>query len=656
MPLEDCGGGGGGGGSGPGNGHPDDNLSAASAQLPPVEFPPGVRDEIRVGVLRRGFVESARAFAEQAGERTWPVSLNFEPVATVEQFPVLIIPSGGLFGLENSPSFRARLEEYARLGGVIVAFSQQHGYEYGALPGGGSPPPGLGEGPGGGAYGWTEDFSCFDASLYISEWHPALSGFDRATLDAHVDGYFTHWPTGTHTLLSRTANGQPAAILYPYPSSPPLGGTEGGWVFATTIYDDWGTGRGQSSQDARILLRDLLTWAILPPGGGEPEGGLPQFTPGTVSLTVPVTNTTPYTATAASLRLVDPARRVILTRTIPITIPAGAVATVPFTTTATAPLGIWRIDATLLTANGSRLTANTQVARFIVASPATPVDPARDLSLSITAPDDHFVPGSVAPFTFHVYNHTGSERTATVRYGMPHHTWESRDRATYGLFRDHSRTLSVPPHDQATFTWQVPVFTRDTVWGRLQQNGARAWFDVFRARASASVRVATGEATYVRGQPVTVTLTAINSSRGPLTGTLELRVSDARNRLLHADFLPLALPAGGQAVLSDTFTVPVAASDGSALIAAYVRDSTGKVVGGGHATFDVPASPLVFAATLPETLVPGASQAITIAAVNASPILPDHSRHHLHRHPHRRPFDRLRAGPHPHPHPRRRLR
>jgi hypothetical protein len=205
----------------PGCDHPDDNASSASAQEREIALPPGARETPAVALLANGYAFEAEAFLAQAGEPVEWVGEDFDPIATAAQYPVLVIPSGGLYGLEESASFRARLEEYARQGGTILAFAQQHGYEYQALPGASSPPSQGGAGGGSeggrlGAYGWSEDVSCFDASLVMETWHPILSGFDRATLSAHVDGYFTSVPSGTQVLLSRTANGQPAAILYVY--------------------------------------------------------------------------------------------------------------------------------------------------------------------------------------------------------------------------------------------------------------------------------------------------------------------------------------------------------------------------------------------------------------------------------------------------------
>ena len=199
-----------------GNDHMDDNFSASSYTLHfDLSQPSGVREEARVAVLSSGFFWATEDLAHLVGEPTQWINLDFDPVATAAQYPVLLIPSGGLHGLESSPSFRARLEEYARRGGTIIAFAQQHGYEYQALPGA-SPLPDLGEGPGVRAYGWAEDISCSGASLMMETWHPILSGLDRADVYAHVDGYFDAWPQGTQVLLSRKANGRPAAILWWY--------------------------------------------------------------------------------------------------------------------------------------------------------------------------------------------------------------------------------------------------------------------------------------------------------------------------------------------------------------------------------------------------------------------------------------------------------
>jgi hypothetical protein len=206
---------------GPGGDHPDDNYSAASSIIPQATFselPVGTRIPARVAILQRGSAHNLWWLLFQLGELATFLDVDFDPVATAQAYPVLLIPSGGLYGLESSPAFRARLEEYARHGGVIAAFAQQRGYEYTALPGGQV-----------GGYGWAEDISCFQAALRMESWHPILAGFDRDTLTVHVDGYFTTLPApacagrDAQALLSRTANGMPAATL---------------WGYAVTFYAD----------------------------------------------------------------------------------------------------------------------------------------------------------------------------------------------------------------------------------------------------------------------------------------------------------------------------------------------------------------------------------------------------------------------------------
>jgi hypothetical protein len=128
--------------------------------------------------------------------------------------PVLVIPSGGLYGYENSGFFKATLDQYVKEGGTLVVFAQQHGYEFGILP---TPPdPVTGEARPLTAYGWTEDQSCYTNAVYLDTYHQVLSGLSAATVTANVDGYFTSYPDTAVILLRRSVNGQPALLLYEY--------------------------------------------------------------------------------------------------------------------------------------------------------------------------------------------------------------------------------------------------------------------------------------------------------------------------------------------------------------------------------------------------------------------------------------------------------
>ncbi len=85
----------------PGNDHLDDNYSAADAPIPPGQFlaaPAGARMPPRAAILNRGAAHGLWWLLMQLGEPVEWVDVDFAPVATARQYPVLLIPSGGLPG------------------------------------------------------------------------------------------------------------------------------------------------------------------------------------------------------------------------------------------------------------------------------------------------------------------------------------------------------------------------------------------------------------------------------------------------------------------------------------------------------------------------------------------------------------------------------
>ncbi len=275
LSCDGGGGGGGGGGSGPspgpGNDHPDDtyDVSTVSSSLvsPSLEQ---VVERPKVAILERGYYLSLMDLMSGLSEHVSIVDLSFTQ-EMVNDYPVLLIPSGGLFGLGSSNLSRSKLEEYVAQGGTLITFSQQHGYDYNVLPGG------LVDG-----FGWIEDQSCQYGSTGISTYRPFLSGIlERFTLQTgmislEVDGYFTRWPQDASVILTRVKNGLPVMLEYQYGK---------GTVIASTLFSDfshlfqWG-----HTMDDTILIRDLINWAKNP-------DVLPDYLPGTeVTIPINVTN------------------------------------------------------------------------------------------------------------------------------------------------------------------------------------------------------------------------------------------------------------------------------------------------------------------------------------------------------------------------------
>jgi hypothetical protein len=176
-----------------------------------------------ISILNHGYSDSIYSFVSN--------KLSWEPIRVREvdfipdltDNPILIIPTGGLYGLDSSSTFRKNLADYVYNGGALICFTQQHGYEFNALPGG--------EVSG---YGWNEDQSCHTNAAYIDTYHPIFSGQDSATLDASADGYLTKWPSEATVLLRRTKNQMPAMVKYDYGQ---------GKIVVLTFYSETGKDR-----------------------------------------------------------------------------------------------------------------------------------------------------------------------------------------------------------------------------------------------------------------------------------------------------------------------------------------------------------------------------------------------------------------------------
>lgn len=580
---------------GPGCDHSDDNLSAASPQnLAPV---PLDEEPTRVAVLFNGFAPDASGFINALREPNTLVDTDFSP-DIVADYPVLVIPSGGLYGLENSAFFRARLEEYANRGGTIIVFDQQRGDEYSVLPGGGL-----------NGYGWSQDNSCNLSSLYIRNYDQVLSGFSDAILDSNVDGYFTDLPADTDILLWRAKNGQPAMVRYDYGA---------GKVIATTAYDDWGLTNWQTTSDAYILNRDLLAWAVDP-------ALLPEYDPNDpISLPVVVSNAGTVDAAAVRLTLLAPGKDVIGETTQAVSIAANTSATLTYTGTATTPLGIWRVDYTLLDDQGAVIQARQPGERFVVKNPSPLSQPLKEVAFSVNAPTERFIAGTNGEFTFTLYNNSDITRTLQVRYGLPHHTWETGDRATYGNFSDLSRTVDVGPNSQSQFVHVFPMRTNDRLFAYLYENGAQkdqTWFQTRKATAVASATVTTDQAQYARGQNVTITGSVTNLADLAVNFDLRLRVTAPDNSLLYSAETPLSLAAGitQDEVLS--FTVPLSATNGTYRVQADVYQED-LLVSGAVGALTLPQSPAVFGVTLPTALPPTAADPLRVTVANPHAYLP----------------------------------
>jgi len=209
----------------------------------------------------------------------------------------------------------------------LIVFSQQHGYEFNVLPTpDGRPIKG---------YGWREDLSCHITSVYLSSEHPTLSGMLRTNPSIAVDGYFEEIPDNSVVLLRRVKNGYPVAFYYQLGS---------GYVFVTSMYEDWGSANYQSTSEGRAFVRDLITWAKKPQA--LPTYNLSENPNPNISLNLEIKNTSDKRAEKVKISWLDPDRNLVVEEEYSISLNPGEILTFPISRSIPHQyrFGIWHVD------------------------------------------------------------------------------------------------------------------------------------------------------------------------------------------------------------------------------------------------------------------------------------------------------------------------
>ncbi|HAV42959.1 TPA: hypothetical protein DCX15_02960, partial [bacterium] len=417
------------------NDHPDDNYEVSNPRYPTKMY---LSSDAEVALLLRGFSDGMGHLLGRWSEPVTLVSDDLVPLMaegkTLADYPVLIIPTLGLSGISNSKLTKLRLEEYVKQGGVIICFTQQHGYDFKALPRGDELK----------AYGWSEDQSCWQGSTSIATSHPIFAGQDTAVLDIVTDGYLAQWPEDSTILLSRTKNGLPAMLMYPYGE---------GLVIVSGFYEDWAYGHNQSSQDGRNLIRDLIAFAQ------DPNIPIPEYRPGEkVNLQLSISNyQLADSAHKVVIKVYDPEKKELTAYSQELTAPLGPgeSTTIPFEHTAPSTLGIYKVGYTLLDGSGQEIQQERIGFRFAVSKGLEIVKEDKDLTFIITSDGDETrIIGSPATFFITIRNNSDRERTIKLR-------WTS-----HAAPRIHPiGSYTVPAHKEITVSYTTSSIYFTRFWG-----------------------------------------------------------------------------------------------------------------------------------------------------------------------------------------------
>jgi hypothetical protein len=320
--------------------NPDDNFSASSHK----SFV-GVYENLNPDliILKLGFYEEAGSLMNNLQRRIVYIEPDQSPLEIRQPPPILLIPTGSLYGMESSEQFKSVLRDYVGQGGTLIVFSQQHGYEFSALP--------TPDGKPLGGYGWREDQSCQSNSVYVDTWHPALSSITNSLISSPVDGFFADYPPNSTALLRRRVNAMPAMLAYPYGA---------GMVIVTSLFEDWGSTHWQSTAQGRAIIRDLVTWAKNV-GLQIPEYNLRKNPKPEVSLNLEVKNLSDKAVSKVKILWLDPDRNLILEEDKLVSIPAGEETSLAVSHAFASgdipdqKLGIWHVDYVLYDSEGKEI-------------------------------------------------------------------------------------------------------------------------------------------------------------------------------------------------------------------------------------------------------------------------------------------------------------
>jgi hypothetical protein len=531
------------------------------------------------GIVASGFTYATEATLATAGLPYQYVSLwpggdgqyqgQFAPYVAPEIAPrLLVVPSGGLHAIANSPAATAWLDEYVATGGLLVVFTQAFGEDWNALPGG--------EVRG---VGYNEDQRCQQASVRAAMPSDWLVWMGVPYPDIQVDGAFTAWPANTNVLLVRTYGNfpnYPAMIEYEYGS---------GRVLATTAYGDWAESTGIGWGDDWQLTRTILLRAYLLSQGQDIDDvtAVPPYT--WYNPTITLTNSSALTATEVLVRLPTFTGKASAYGgdTVTATLALGPGQTTVISPSLRTPtvrrnihdwtrIGLYRLRVNTTTADGL---VHKGWGPFLLVTGGTPPP---EMNVLLTASQVAANPFDLVTITATIRNFTAVPRSVTLL-------------AQGDLAGEAPFVTTLAPGGSAQHTYQLAVHSSLEPAVALQDNNSSELIDESRmlihlARPSAQIGLSLPPVVE-SGTPLAVSILnepvyQWQQAAKIVSGTVELELYGPNNGLRWSQSQALPIMGPGE-VYTATFT---AASPAPVALGYYrfdyrVRDYTGRVVGSG---------------------------------------------------------------------------
>jgi len=273
------------------------------------------------------------------------------------------------------------------------------------------------------SFGWRQDQSCYNGSMYFDTMHPVLSSVTNQLITATVDGYFSQWPAGSTVLVNRTKNREGTLLYYPYGE---------GNVILTSLYTDWGSSHSQATTTEIGIFRDLITFARNPKLP-IPSYDLSENSNPAVSLNISVANLTEedreISLTAASAKLYAysaDGTQLLHQDQLPVALNPGESGTVnlEFVVPSLSPeqYGICTVYYELYDDDGHIIQLPTFAAdgRFAVYNLLEKYVPPKGIDMWLTVEKDEVYIDEQAVFTLHIKNHSKQAKTIACSYIADH--------------------------------------------------------------------------------------------------------------------------------------------------------------------------------------------------------------------------------------------
>ncbi|MFH1777704.1 MAG: hypothetical protein ABH952_09145, partial [Candidatus Omnitrophota bacterium] len=502
---------------GPGDDHPDDNESTSSAEAGDIT----TSASAQIAVLKRGFFIPAGELLNSLQEPFEYIYPDFS-ASIVDKYPILIIPTAGLCGMDNSEFFKAKLQEYVQKGGRLICFTQQYGYEFGALPVTMIDSENVVNG-----YGWGQDQNCYFNACYINQDHQILSGQADSILTDYVDGYFTKWPDGTSLILSRTKNGMPTLLMYDVGQ---------GKVLATTSYLDWGFKHGQFSDDDRLLMRDMISWL-------KEAEVLPEYKHGDVvdyNLSIVNNSEDRKDAYAVNIIVKNPDKTAIFSETYDLSsvLLPGESQLLPFSYNignTSISGGIWEICYALLDEQNSVIQTDVCGERFVISITKFYEYSPEKLQMWVVSSGEKVSAGSEVAFSIFLKNNTDTEVRGNIGIGAHEARAEG---GRWWVYLDDVNSIVIPAQTQIEIPYNTIInrsssfyfglFAEDRPTNTWFLRGAMRWVEkgVWVVQPVSDIKLQTDKKTYKREEDVNISVNMSNYCGFDYSFILTLFVAD----------------------------------------------------------------------------------------------------------------------------------